>query len=211
MAVAQSRASSSKELSLDLPLLSIKVRPPDLRMPHVGMPHLELPRISRQEVGHAVDVARTLLPPPDRIAYYGALGVLAAFGVLEWPVAAAIGAGTLIARRGRQGESGSPARRAQGSPAAVRPRTTATATTSTAAPKRAAGSKGATATAAPKSAAAPKGGAASSTAASKGAASKGVTATADTSTKASSRRKSAASATPRGGRKSTAGRARSGG
>jgi hypothetical protein len=196
MAVAQSRASSSKELSLDLPLLSIKVRPPDLRMPHVEMPHLEMPRISRQEVGHAVDVARTLLPPPERIAYYGALGVLAAFGVLEWPVAAAIGAGTLIARRGWEGRSGSPARRTQRSPAAERPRT---ATTATAASKRA------TATAASKGATSPK------RAASSSAASRRATATTSTSAKASSPRKSASSTTSRGGRKSTAGRARSGG
>ena len=36
-------------------------------------------------------------PPPDRIAYYCALGVLAAVEVIEWPVALVIGTGHLLA------------------------------------------------------------------------------------------------------------------
>ena len=78
-------------LTLNLPMLSIQVHPP--------RPHL--PRVSRQELGHAVDIARSFLPPRERLAYYGGLGALAAFGVIEWPVAAAIGAGTIIAQRAR--------------------------------------------------------------------------------------------------------------
>lgn len=208
MAVAQSRARSSKELKLDLPMLSIQVRPPDLRMPnltmpHVEMPHLQLPRMSRQEVGHAVDVARTFLPPPERIAYYGALGVLAAVGVLEWPVAAAIGAGTMIARRRREGEeeSGSPARRTQASrPADER------SPAATAAPKRATSARR---TAAPKRATSGRGAASARSTASSTPASKSTTSTTATSTTAASKR--ASSTTSRGARKSTAGRARSGG
>ncbi|MEQ4717570.1 hypothetical protein [Nonomuraea sp. B19D2] len=110
MAVAQQRGRATatpngkRQFTLDLPMLSIQVRQPDVRMPHIGMPHIEMPhmempRVSRQELGHYVDVARTFLPAPERMAYYGALGALAVFGVLEWPVAAAIGAGTIIAQR----------------------------------------------------------------------------------------------------------------
>jgi hypothetical protein len=76
--------------------VSIQVRPPDLHLPHVG-----LPRVNRRDVGHAADVARTFLPPPERIVYYGGLGALAAVGLIEWPVAAAIGAGTMIVQRSR--------------------------------------------------------------------------------------------------------------
>jgi hypothetical protein len=36
-----------------------------------------------------------------RLAFYGALAAGAAFGIIDWPVAAAIGLGTVIARRGR--------------------------------------------------------------------------------------------------------------
>ncbi|TNY34677.1 hypothetical protein EIO00_22610 [Thermomonospora catenispora] len=44
--------------------------------------------------------AASHLPPPERLAFYGGLGAMAAFNVISWPVAAAIGVGTAIARRG---------------------------------------------------------------------------------------------------------------
>lgn len=87
------------QLDLNLPFLRIQLRAPEMHMPHVGMPH-----ISGRDVGHAVDMARTFLPPPERIMYYGGLGALAALGILEWPVAAAIGAGTMIAQRAKSRE-----------------------------------------------------------------------------------------------------------
>lgn len=48
---------------------------PGIRMPVVGVVHV---------------------PPPDRLAYFAGLGLLAALGVVEWPVAAVIGAGHLL-------------------------------------------------------------------------------------------------------------------
>ncbi|SEG14090.1 hypothetical protein SAMN04489712_103366 [Thermomonospora echinospora] len=42
------------------------------------------------------------LPPPERLAFYGGLGAMAAFNVISWPVAAAIGVGTAIAGRARR-------------------------------------------------------------------------------------------------------------
>ncbi|MEU7695693.1 hypothetical protein OHB01_30735 [Microbispora hainanensis] len=84
------------QLNLNLPFMRVQFRAPEMHLPHVGMPH-----ISGRDVGHAMDVARTFLPPPERIMYYGGLGALAALGILEWPVAAAIGAGTMIAQRAR--------------------------------------------------------------------------------------------------------------
>ena len=92
----ETREGHPPQLDLNLPFLRIQLRAPEMHMPHVGMPH-----ITGRDVGHAVDMARTFLPPPERIMYYGGLGALAAFGILEWPVAAAIGAGTLIAQRAR--------------------------------------------------------------------------------------------------------------
>ncbi|WP_188190336.1 hypothetical protein [Nonomuraea sp. SYSU D8015] len=124
MAVTQPRGRTAgtsdgklpKRLSLDLPMVSIEVRRPEVSLPNIRMPHIGMPHLSRQEVGHYMDVARTFMPPPERIAYYGALGALAVFGVVEWPVAAAIGAGTVIAQRARR----------QGPSAAGRPRQAAT-------------------------------------------------------------------------------------
>ncbi|WP_449065844.1 hypothetical protein [Planomonospora algeriensis] len=78
-------------LTLTLPMITLEFRPP---------------RVGGQEVGRAVGAARALLPAlpsRERLAYYGGLGALAAFGLLEWPVAAAIGVGTVIAQRSRNG------------------------------------------------------------------------------------------------------------
>jgi hypothetical protein len=91
-------------LTLNLPMITLKVRKPEL-------PSMHLPDVGR-DVGHAVDTVKTFLPPPERIMYYGGLGVLAAVGMIEWPVAAAIGVGTMIAQRARgqrQGERVQPA------------------------------------------------------------------------------------------------------
>ncbi|MFG1616302.1 hypothetical protein ACGFI3_26375 [Nonomuraea wenchangensis] len=90
---------------IDMPMLGIEVRRRQVEMPHVSMPSVPMPHISKQEFGHYVDVARTILPPPERVAYYGALGAMAVFGVIEWPVAAAIGVGMAVMQRRRQGAS----------------------------------------------------------------------------------------------------------
>jgi hypothetical protein len=37
------------------------------------------------------------VPPPDKVAYYAGLGVLAAVGVIEWPLALVITAGHVLA------------------------------------------------------------------------------------------------------------------
>lgn len=90
---------AGRQFNVNLPFVRIQVRPPDLRLPHIELPH-----VSRQDVGQAVGIARTFLPPPERLAYYGGLGALAVFGLIDWPVAAAIGAGTMIAQRTRAQE-----------------------------------------------------------------------------------------------------------
>ncbi|MFC4062204.1 hypothetical protein ACFOWE_28200 [Planomonospora corallina] len=88
---------AGRPLTLTLPLLTLQFRPP---------------QITGREVGQVLGAARSLLPSRERLAYYGGLGALAAFGLLEWPVAAAIGVGTVIAQRSRgEGREDSPARR----------------------------------------------------------------------------------------------------
>lgn len=42
-----------------------------------------------------------LLPPTDKLLYYGGLGAAAVLGVIDWPVAIAVGAGMAIAQRSR--------------------------------------------------------------------------------------------------------------
>lgn len=44
-------------------------------------------------------VGRVPIPPPEQLAFYGGLGVLAAFSLINWPVAVVIGVGeTVVAR-----------------------------------------------------------------------------------------------------------------
>ncbi|WP_248959911.1 hypothetical protein [Sphaerisporangium perillae] len=44
-------------------------------------------------------VGRVIMPPPDRIAFYVALGALAAVEIIEWPVALIIGFGHFLAEQ----------------------------------------------------------------------------------------------------------------
>jgi hypothetical protein len=60
------------------------------------------------DAGHIV---MGYMPPPDRMAFYGGLGLAAAVGMLDWPVAAAIGIGAIVARRASR-RSGTSARTA---------------------------------------------------------------------------------------------------
>lgn len=53
------------------------------------------------------------LPPADRLAFYGGLGVAAVLGAIDWPVAAAIGIGTVIARKAGRGTGATRATRSR--------------------------------------------------------------------------------------------------
>jgi hypothetical protein len=57
-------------------------------------------------VGDAGRVVAGYLPPPERLVFYGGLGIAAVLGAIDWPVAAAIGIGTMIARRTGRGMGG---------------------------------------------------------------------------------------------------------
>jgi hypothetical protein len=57
-------------------------------------------RVPEVDVGSAVQAVRSSLSTPQRVVYYGGLVALAAFSVIDWPVAAVIGIGTEIARQG---------------------------------------------------------------------------------------------------------------
>ena len=53
----------------------------------------------REARGFAVTlpvVGRVCVPRPEQLAYYGALGILAATEIIEWPVALVLGAGHLL-------------------------------------------------------------------------------------------------------------------
>jgi hypothetical protein len=76
--------------TVNLPFLTATFRIPDV-------PAMRLP--ARDDVSSAVSGVQGYLPSPRQAAYYGGLAALAAFELLEWPVALAIGAGTAILER----------------------------------------------------------------------------------------------------------------
>lgn len=44
-------------------------------------------------------IGKVSVPPPDQLAFYGVLGLLAAVEVIDWPVALAIGVGQAVMAR----------------------------------------------------------------------------------------------------------------
>lgn len=62
---------------------------------HLNGSHENVQMYSRRvEIPMLGEVA---VPPPDKVAYYAGLGVLAALQVIEWPIALVITAGHLLA------------------------------------------------------------------------------------------------------------------
>ncbi|MGW4487455.1 hypothetical protein ACWEOE_26860 [Amycolatopsis sp. NPDC004368] len=89
--------TQSRTVKISLPFA------PDFQLPRVQMP-------ARNEISAALDTARSYLPPPRQMIYFGALGVLTAVELIEWPVAVAIGVGTTVAGRVGGSRGGKPAR-----------------------------------------------------------------------------------------------------
>jgi xanthosine utilization system XapX-like protein len=61
--------------------------------------HREAVRKVRESQTFAVDLpilGRVRLPRPEQLAFYGALGVLAAVEIIEWPVALVLATGHLL-------------------------------------------------------------------------------------------------------------------
>ncbi|MGW1678389.1 hypothetical protein [Saccharopolyspora sp. NPDC002376] len=59
----------------------------------------KIPLPGGKDVSAAVDTVRGQLPSADQLLFYGGLTAAAAFSVIEWPVAAAIGIGNALVQR----------------------------------------------------------------------------------------------------------------
>ncbi|MGY4101499.1 hypothetical protein ACW2Q0_18385 [Nocardia sp. R16R-3T] len=75
-----------------------------IHMAHV--PGIPAPKSMASKVTHSVssmgDSVRHRVPDTEPTLLYGGLGAAAVFGLLEWPVAAAVGAGVWVATRARR-------------------------------------------------------------------------------------------------------------
>ncbi|MEV6930975.1 hypothetical protein AB0M46_41690 [Dactylosporangium sp. NPDC051485] len=82
----------------------------EVPMPHVKVPVVHMGSSDAQAAVQRVRwTTRTVMsaipiprPGPTRLLYYGGVGALAVFGVLEWPVALAAAAGVWVATRARR-------------------------------------------------------------------------------------------------------------
>jgi hypothetical protein len=96
--------------------------PVGVRVPAPHMPHLHVPSAAQnaaKRTAFGLGVVRANLPKPRQMVYYGALGGLAAVGAIEWPVAAAIGAGVWVASRTGWRRPGQPGEARQERPGQV--------------------------------------------------------------------------------------------
>lgn len=66
---------------------------------HTAHPRVSIPYVTPGDMFTGARSAVSRLPSPRKLAFYGALGGMAALEVLEWPVAVAIGAATEVITR----------------------------------------------------------------------------------------------------------------
>lgn len=99
MATGATSASSSKSR----PNASKRAQATTLNLPGVTAEfhRPELP--GRKDIEGAVNGVREYLPSRTQLAYFSGLGLLGAFSVIEWPVVAAIGVGTVVAQKANSG------------------------------------------------------------------------------------------------------------
>ncbi|GAA0408317.1 hypothetical protein Acor_71920 [Acrocarpospora corrugata] len=96
MTVTETKKTLDKQsqddlFEVNLPMMSLQVHRPHMQLPHPG----------KAEAQQAMRTAKSMMPTSERIVYYGGLGALAVLGVIEWPIAAAIGIGTMVASHAR--------------------------------------------------------------------------------------------------------------
>lgn len=85
---ADGRFEGRRSATVNLPFVTAQFRVPDLQPP------------SREELGWVVQTARSMLPSGRTLLFFGGLAATAIAGIIEWPVAAAIGVGSALAGQG---------------------------------------------------------------------------------------------------------------
>jgi hypothetical protein len=92
-AVPEPEEATVETHARSLPVLVPEVHVRRLPLPAIGVRHVPVP--------HVPDAVRSRLPEPttNRVVWYGGLAGLAALGVIDWPVAGVVAAGTYVATR----------------------------------------------------------------------------------------------------------------
>jgi hypothetical protein len=85
---AEGRFEGRRSATITLPFVTARFRVPDLQPP------------SWAELGWVVQTAQSMLPSRRSLLFFGGLAATALAGIIEWPVAAAIGVGSALAGQG---------------------------------------------------------------------------------------------------------------
>lgn len=83
-------AKQEQRATVELPFVTAQFHKPDVQLP------------GWQQVNSAADSVRSQLPSRDQALFYGGLAAGAAFSLIEWPVAVAIGVGNALVTRNVQ-------------------------------------------------------------------------------------------------------------
>ena len=85
---ARERFAGHRTATINLPFVTAVFRVPDVHAP------------TREDLDAAARGVWSMLPSGKSALFYGGLAATAVAGVIEWPVAAAIGIGSALASRG---------------------------------------------------------------------------------------------------------------
>jgi hypothetical protein len=111
---AKSASSRTKPrtATVALPFVTAEFRAPEVHLPRsVPTPSLEsvplvgrlprphVPEAAKRQVMGVAHVVGPQLPERSQLTFFAGLGVVAAAGLIEWPVAAAVAVGTVVARK----------------------------------------------------------------------------------------------------------------
>lgn len=91
----QTRAKKAESHGPSVPVLVPEVHVRHIPVPRLGVGHVPVPKVYVP----GTDTVRRHLPDPagNRVLWYGGLAGLAAVGVIGWPVAGVVAAGTYVA------------------------------------------------------------------------------------------------------------------
>lgn len=92
---SQTRAKKAESHGPSVPVLVPEVHVRHIPVPRLGVGHVPVPKVYVP----GTDTVRRHLPDPagNRVLWYGGLAGLAAVGVIGWPVAGVVAAGTYVA------------------------------------------------------------------------------------------------------------------
>ena len=115
----------ARTATVNLPFVTAEFRAPEVHLPSVPhptwrsvplmgrLPQPHVPEAAGRQVSDVARVVGSHLPEREQLALFAGLGAVAVAGVIDWPVAAAVAAATVVAKRARRSPGESASRQAR--------------------------------------------------------------------------------------------------